>query len=329
MFALQEDILPNLIDWQKHFIKRGVLPKMADKLIVKSSPHRHKGVFTSNIMLDVLIALIPAVVAATVIFGFGALVSIVFSAAFSLLCEYVFNLVIKKKQTVGDLSALVTGVILALNMPAALPLYMLLIGDFFAIIIVKALFGGMGKNFANPAMTARIVLTIAFPSAMSTFIEPFSDAVASATPLASKSASYMDLFLGNTAGSIGEVSALALIIGGIYLIAKKVISPVIPVSFVGTVALISLILNEDPLYAVLSGGLLLGAIFMATDYVTSPITTRGKWIFGIGLGVLTAIIRIFGSYPEGVSFAILLMNICTPLIEKIPSKKPFGAGGAK
>lgn len=298
---------------------------MANKLIVESSPHRHKGVFTNNIMLDVLIALLPAVIASAVLFGFRALVLVFVSAAFSLLCEYLFNVITKTRQTVGDLSALVTGVLLALNVPAGIPFYILLIGDFFAIIIVKALFGGIGKNFANPAITARIVLMIAFPSAMATFLEPFYDTVASATPLADKSASYMDLFLGNVSGSIGEVSALALIIGGIYLLCRKVISPIIPLSFIGTVALISFIAGEDPLYAVLSGGLLLGAIFMATDYVTSPVSDRGKWIFGIGCGIITALIRLYGSYPEGVSFSILLMNICTPLIEKIPSRKPFGA----
>lgn len=297
---------------------------MANKLIVEAPPHLHKGVFTNNIMADVLIALFPAVVAATVFFGFSALVTVFLSAAFCLMLEYLFCAVTKKKQTVGDLSALVTGVLLALNMPPQIPLYMLLIGDFFAIIIVKSLFGGLGKNFANPAITARIALMIAFPAAMSTFIRPF-DSVAGATPLTDKTANYMDLFLGNIAGSIGEVSSVALIIGGIYLIVKRVISPVIPLSFIGTVAVIYLIAGEDPLYAVLSGGLLLGAIFMATDYVTSPVTTVGKWVFGIGCGVITAVIRLFGSYPEGVSYAILLMNICTPLIERIPSKAPFGA----
>ena len=297
---------------------------MDTKLHLSVSPHIHCGNSTSKVMLDVIIALLPATIAGVIIFGFSSIGVIAVTVLAAMISEFIFNKIVKKKQTVGDLSALVTGVLLALNVPAKLPLYMLLIGDFFAIIIVKALFGGMGKNFANPAMTARIVLTIAFPSAMSTFIEPFSDAVASATPLASKSASYMDLFLGNTAGSIGEVSALALIIGGIYLIAKKVISPVIPVSFVGTVALISFLLNEDPLYAVLSGGLLLGAIFMATDYVTSPSSSWGKVVFAAGAGIITVIIRFYGNYPEGVSFSILLMNILEPYISSLTAKKVFG-----
>lgn len=303
---------------------------MADKLIVSSSPHRRTRQLTSGIMLDVLIALIPAVICGTVYFGFRALVVVVLSGTAAMLSEYLFNIITKRQQTVGDLSAAVTGVILALNLPPDIPYYIVLIGDVFAVVLVKCLFGGLGKNFANPAITARVVLLVSFPAAMSSFRVPFTDTVASATPLAdSAGVTYLDLFLGNIPGTIGEVSALAIIIGGIYLLVKRVISPAIPLSFIGSALVLSFILCIDPLYTVLSGGLLFGAVFMATDYVTSPINTRGKIIFGIGCGVITVVIRTFGSYPEGVSFAILLMNIVTPLIEKIPGRRPFGAAGGK
>lgn len=303
---------------------------MAEKLIVTSSPHRRTKTLTQNIMLDVLIALLPSVIAATVLFGFRALIVICLSAAGALLSEYVFNIIAKKKQTVSDLSALVTGVLLALNLPSGIPYYIVLIGDVFAIIIVKCLFGGLGRNFANPAITARIALLVAFPAAMSEFKMPFADTVASATPLAAeKSYSYIDLLLGNVPGSMGEVCAVAIIIGFIYLLIKRVISPIIPLCYIGSAMLLTLCLGRDPVYSLLSGGLLLGAVFMATDYVTSPIKSLGKVIFGVGLGVITVVIRIFGSYPEGVSYAILLMNILVPLIDRIPSKAPFGAKGGR
>ncbi len=303
---------------------------MAEKLIVSSSPHRRTRTLTKNIMLQVLIALLPSVIAATILFGLRALIVVALSAAGAMLSEYVFNLVLKKKQTVSDLSAIVTGVILALNLPSGIPYYIVLIGDIFAIIIVKCLFGGLGRNFANPAMTARIALLISFPGAMSEFTIPFADTIASATPLASeKSYSYIDLLLGKIPGSMGEVCAIAILIGFIYLLIRRVISPIIPLSFVGSAMILTLLLGADPVYSVLSGGLLFGAVFMATAYVTSPIKPLGKLIFGIGCGVITVVIRIFGSYPEGVSCAILLMNIIVPLIDRIPSKAPFGVKGGK
>ncbi len=236
----------------------------------------------------------------------------------------------KRENTIGDLSAAVTGVLLAMNLPVTLPIWMAVIGSFVAIVIVKQLFGGIGQNFANPAITARIVLMVSFTSAMTNWAVPFCyrdsvDAVTGATPLVSGDASYLNLFLGNVGGCLGETSAVALLIGGLYLAARRIISLAAPVSFIGTLALLSAASGDDPLYAILSGGVFLGAFIMATDYATTPITTKGRIVFGIGCGAITFVIRHFGSYPEGVSFSILLMNVLTPYIEQLTRTKIFGA----
>jgi electron transport complex protein RnfD len=242
----------------------------------------------------------------------------------------------KRSNTITDFSAVVTGVLLAMNLPVTLPYWMAVIGCFVAIVIVKQLFGGLGQNFANPAITARIVLMVSFPSAMTHWIKPASyeyDAVSSATPLAmgkdEELPSYIDLLLGNVGGCLGETCALALLAGGLYLAAKRIISLAAPVSFIGSLAVLMAIAGEDPLYHILAGGVFLGAFFMATDYATTPITFKGKIVFGLGCGVITFVIRHFGSYPEGVSFSILLMNILTPYIEQMTRTKIFGAKGAE
>lgn len=296
------------------------------------SPHIHSGSSTSGIMRDVLISLLPATVAGVVIFGLRSLLVIFACVICCVAFEAIFNLITKKDQTVCDLSAAVTGLLLALNLPANVPLWQSVIGSLFAIIIVKCLFGGIGQNVVNPAITARVFMLIAFGSlAVPAF--PV-DTVAGATPLASETMPpLMTLFLGNYGGAIGETCTLALIIGGVYLLLRRVITWHIPVVFIGTVFVFSLLMeNFDPISAlslVMSGGVFIGAIFMATDYVTSPSTPWGKVIFGVGAGLLTCLIRYFGKYPEGVSFAILFMNILTPYISKWTQRKVFAAGGSK
>lgn len=301
-----------------------------DKLIVSPSPHIRSDAATAKIMGNVLIALLPAVIAATLLFGGRALILIGVCTGSAIIWERLCNLVMKRPDTTGDLSAAVTGMILALNIPRSLPYWMAVLGTFIAIVIVKQLFGGLGHNFANPAIVGRIVLFLSFPSAMTAWTDPMLqpevyDATTTATPLVSKAASYSDLFLGTVRGCLGETCAFALLLGGMYLIAMKIISPATPIAFIGTVAAFSWLAGEDPLYQVLSGGLLLGALFMATDYVTTPVTTLGKIIFGLGCGLITCVIRFYGSYPEGVSFSILLMNIVTPYIDMLTETKPVGA----
>ncbi|MBQ4505466.1 MAG: RnfABCDGE type electron transport complex subunit D [Firmicutes bacterium] len=295
-------------------------------LIVSSAPHVVSPVNTSRIMLDVLIALVPAVAMATFVFGMRALLLTAVCAAASVFFEYAVEKILKRDVTIGDLSAAVTGVILSLNLPANLPFWMACVGSFVAIVIVKQLFGGMGQNFANPAITARVALFIGFATAMTNFPLPVAqqtaDAITGATPLALfakglEVPSNGAMFFGTVGGSMGETSALALLIGGAYLLFKKVIEPTIPACFIGTVAVMAILTGNDPIFHVCAGGVMLGAIFMATDYVTSPITTKGKVIFGIGCGLLTMIIRLYASYPEGVSFAILIMNILTPHIDNL------------
>ena len=235
-----------------------------------------------------------------------------------------------REVPVGDFSAAVTGMLLAFNLPATLPWWMGVVGAFIAIVIVKQLFGGLGYNFANPAIVGRIALAMGFASKMASYPKPASavDAFASATPLAAQAGggvqTYLTLLMGNHGGVLGETCALTILVGGIYLIATKVISPVIPVTYLGTVAVLSLVAGRDPIYQLLSGGLMLGAFFMATDYVTSPTTNKGKLVFGLGLGIVTCAIRFLGTMNEGVSFAILLMNILTPQIDKAFVHKPFG-----
>lgn len=300
-----------------------------EKLIVSPSPHVRSGMTTQKIMLNVIIALCPAVIASGIIFGLRALFLILVCAATSLVWETLFNIITKKPNTIGDLSAVVTGILLAFNLPPSLPFWMAAIGTFVAIVIVKCLFGGLGQNFANPAIVGRIVLALSFTGAMTNWTLPqafqITDAVTSATPLATQNEDYLDLFLGMTGGCLGETCALALILGGIYLVIRRIISPATPLFFLLTVGLFSFIVGADPLYQILSGGVLLGAIFMATDYVTTPITFWGKVIFGIGCGIITCVIRFYASMAEGVSFSILIMNILTPYIDMITKAKPVGA----
>ena len=297
---------------------------------VMVSPHIHGGRSTSGIMRDVLISLAPATVAGVVIFGLRALLVVAVCTGACVGFEALFNLIVKKEQTIGDLSAAVTGLLLALNLPANIPLWQCVIGSLFAIVVVKCLFGGIGQNLVNPAITARVFMLVAFSSiALPAF--PV-DSVAGATPLAAeKMPSLLDLFIGNYGGAIGETCTAALLLGGIYLIVRRVISWHIPVSFIGMVFLFSLLSSGfdavQALSLLMSGGVFIGAIFMATDYTTSPPTPLGKVIFGLGAGLITCLIRYYGVYPEGVSFAILFMNILTPYISGWTRHKVFVAGG--
>ncbi len=303
---------------------------MDNKLHISVSPHL-KGVNTTqSIMLDVIIALLPAAVAGCIIFGISALWVILVCVISAVLFEYLFNLITKRTQTISDLSAVVTGLLLALNLPANTPLWQGVIGSAFAIIIVKCIFGGIGCNLVNPAITARVFMLIAFTN-LAAPAYPL-DAVSSATPLVQlaegNTPSIINLFLGNIGGAIGETSALALLIGGIYLICRRVITWHIPVSVIGSIFVFSFLLDEfsfvNALAWILSGGLFIGAFFMATDYVTSPPTAKGKIIFGIGIGVITVLIRFYGNYPEGISFAILMLNILNPYISNLTPRKLFG-----
>ena len=308
------------------------------KLVVSASPHLRTKDTTQRIMLDVIIALIPALIASIAIFGPRVLAVTATTVITAVLSEFVARKVMKHHNTIQDLSAVVTGLILAFNLPVSIPLWMAAIGSFVAIVVIKQMFGGIGQNFANPAIAARIVLLASFGQAMGDWTAPLSwktDAVSTATPLAiiggetnEALPSLLDMFLGVRGGCLGETCSVALIAGGIYLMARKVISYKIPVAFIGTVAVIMLIAGKFDLeflaYELMGGGLLLGAFFMATDYSTSPIKSNAKIVFGVGCGLLTCVIRLFASLPEGVSFAILIMNILVPHIEKIMAPKPFG-----
>ncbi|MCR5636809.1 MAG: RnfABCDGE type electron transport complex subunit D [Clostridiales bacterium] len=303
-----------------------------NKLYLSPSPHFKNGVTTRNIMLDVIIALMPCVVVSVILFGFKALVLYATSCAGCVLCEYISRKIMKRESTVGDLSAVVTGILLAMNVPVTLNPLIILFGSVVAIVVVKQMFGGIGQNFVNPALIARIVLLTSFPSKMTNWTAPFAylsgsaDAVSSATPLADNSnISYLKLILGAHGGCLGETCAVAIILGGIYLMLKKVISPVIPCVYLGTFAIFTLLSGNDVIYGLLSGGILLGAFFMATDYTTSPINFKGKIVFALGCGILTFVIRTFGALPEGVSFAIIIMNILVPHIETLTLTKPFGS----
>lgn len=293
-------------------------------LNLSSSPHLHHPDSTTGVMLDVIIALIPATICGIYLFGFHAALIVAVCVASAVIAEYLWCLILKKPQPVKDLSAVLTGLILSLNLPGTLPLWMAALGSVIAIIIVKQMFGGLGQNFANPALTARIVLMVSFPSYMTRFCYPFTDTVSAATPLAGGSVPNQTLFLGNYAGCIGETSALCLLMGGLYLVCRRVISPATPLAYFATAAAMALLLGQDPIAALFSGGLMLGAIYMATDYATTPNTLLGKIIFGVGCGVITMVIRRFGNMPEGVSFSILLMNILTPHLNRLGAKKPFG-----
>ena len=302
---------------------------MENKMYVSSSPHFQTSSSTTKIMLDVIIALLPATVVSVILFGPLALMLVGICVATCVLCEYVSRKVMKRDTTIGDLSAVVTGLLLALNLPVNINPLIAIFGCVVAIVVVKQMFGGIGMNFVNPAIAARIVLLVSFPNAMMSWVDAFwyktPDAVTSATPLATDTpVSYMELLLGTHGGSLGETCAIALVLGGIYLVVRKVISPIIPCVYIASSAVMSLVLGLDPVYQVLSGGLLLGAIFMATDYTTSPITKWGKVIFAVGCGVLTILLRVYSNMPEGVSFSIILMNILVPLIEMVTTPKTFG-----
>lgn len=300
-------------------------------------------------MLDVIIALVPALIASVVIFGFNSLILVAVCVLSCVLFEYLSRKIMKRDNTVGDLSAVVTGILLAFNLPVSMCskyIWMPVLGSAVAIIVAKQFFGGIGQNFVNPALAGRIFLMMSFTTQMSDWTAPIKwdgvKAVSTATPMASLSSAFsnsasldsldlpslLQMFLGNHGGCLGETCSLALILGLIYMFVKKVISPVIPLTYIGTVAVLMFIAGHGSiqftLYEILGGGLLLGAIFMATDYTTSPITTKGKFIYAIGCGLLTVAIRLFGSMNEGVSFSILIMNVLVPHIERLTAPKPFG-----
>lgn len=310
---------------------------MNNRLKLSVSPHIHSGRSTAGIMRDVLIALLPATIAGTVIFGLRSLLVVAVCVAACVGFEAAFNRIVKKDQTIGDLSAALTGLLLALNLPANIPLWQCVVGSLFAIVVVKGLFGGIGCNPVNPAITARVFMLVAFGSMTVQAFPTVVDTVSGATPLSlaegAAMPSLLDLFLGLNGGAIGETCAAALLLGFIYLLVRRIITWHIPVTFIATVFLCSFFMEGMDLTAalalILSGGLFIGAIFMATDYVTSPATAKGKLIFGVGAGLITFIIRYFGVYPEGVSFAILFMNILTPFIDSWTRHKVFGTGGKK
>lgn len=315
-------------------------------LIVSSSPHLRSNESIKRIMLDVVIALMPAVIGSVYFFGINALKLILISVASALFFEAITQKIFKKEVTITDFSAVITGILLAFNLPANAPWWIPVFGSGFAIIIVKQFFGGLGSNFMNPALAGRAVLLASWPGIMSNFVLPGADAVTGATPLsimkygaadagasatvaeaAAELPSLMDMFIGNIGGSIGETSALLLLIGGLYLIIRKVINWKMPVIYIGTTAIMLLLLGvegEQILYHLLAGGLFLGAFFMITDYSSTPVTPLGQIIVAIGAGILTAIIRIKGGFPEGVSYSILLMNVATPLIERFTGPRIFG-----
>lgn len=308
-------------------------------LVVASSPHIMEDISTAKIMSLVLIGLLPSFAVSIYVYGARAIFLTFVCIASCVGFEYLYKKMMKQENTIRDLSAAVTGLILALNLPVSFPYWQAVIGCFVAIIIVKQLFGGIGQNFANPAVTARVVLLISFATPMTTWpraerIFLSTDAVTGATPLAlfarqefESLPSNMDMFLGTISGAMGETSAAALLAGGLFLIYKQVISPAIPLSFLGTMVFFSLAAGVDPMFQILAGGAVIGAFFMATDYATTPVTTGGKIIFGIGCGLLTMLIRLYGAYPEGVSFAILLMNIVTPHIDSLSRRRLYGGGG--
>ncbi|WP_416334479.1 RnfABCDGE type electron transport complex subunit D [Anaerococcus sp. DFU013_CI05] len=313
-----------------------------EKLLVTSSPHvRSKNTIQSE-MRDVIIALVPAGIAAVYYFGYRALILILASVLTCVLSEYLFNKATKRKQTVKDLSAVVTGILLAYNVPFTLPVWQIVIGAIFAIVVAKMAFGGIGQNIVNPALAARAFLLASWSESMSTFVPPQRvatlksvstiSALSAATPLSEpQSYSVMDLFLGNIPGSLGEVSALALLLGCAYLLIRRVINIKMPLIYIATVTILSGLFTgfDNILKDVLSGGLLLGAIFMLTDYTTSPVTPKGQIVYAVLAGILTAVIRAFGGYPEGVSYSILLANLVVPIIEKYTRPKVFGVDYSK
>lgn len=306
-----------------------------NKYAMSSSPHVRSSESTRRIMIDVIIALVPATACGVYFFGLNALWTVLASVAAAVGAEALIQLIMKRKVTALDGSAALTGLLLALNLPPSVPLWIPIIGSVFGIAIVKQAFGGIGSNFLNPALAARAFLMVSWMPIMTTWTMPV-DAVSSATPLAAlkmggaQLSPYLDMAIGNVGGCIGETSAIALLLGGLYLIARRVIDPSIPVVYIGTVALFTFVAGPtglftgDALYHILAGGLMLGAFFMATDYTTSPMSIKGKILFALGCGVLTSVIRLWGGYPEGVSYSILLMNLAVPLINKAFKPKRFG-----
>ena len=302
-------------------------------LSLSASPHIHSGNSTRRVMLDVVIALLPASIAAVVIFGMKALTVLLACTVSAVLFEALFCLLTGRKQSVGDLSAVVTGLLLGLNLSTNVPVWQCVVGSFFAIILVKCLFGGLGHNFANPAITARVFMLLAFSSVAGGANPVIVELTTSATPLElinsdiSALPSLGDMFLGLRGGAVGESCVLALLIGYAYLVFRRHIKWFVPATFIGVVFVLSLAFSGDivySLYQLMGGGLFIGAIFMATDYVTTPITVKGKVVFAAGCGIITFVIRYFCAYPEGVSFSILAMNILTPYIEKLTAAKPLG-----
>lgn len=320
---------------------------MEKQLLVSSPPHIRTSESTSTIMLDVIIALLPCVAAGIYYFGVRAAILVFTCVLSSIIFEHLWCVYFKKPTTVWDLSAIVSGIILAANLPVAIPLWLPIVGSFFMIVIVKMCFGGLGQNFMNPAAAARAFLMASWPVYMTTWVVPFSklsfwampDVVSSPTPLAilkgteavsQQLPNILTLYFGRTGGSLGETSAFAILIGAVYLLNRRTINWKIPTFYIGTVALIAYIFGGETLftgnvlYHLFSGGLMFGAVFMATDYTTSPITPKGQIIFGIGLGILTMWIRLRGGYPEGVCYSILLMNVVAPLIDKLTPPRQFG-----
>jgi len=300
--------------------------------VVSTSPHLHRNITSARIMRDVCVALLPALIASIAVFGAQSMLVTVVCVSAAIFSEALYEKICKLPNTIGDSSAIVTGLLVAFNLPVSIPLWQAALGSVVAIVLVKQLFGGLGRNFANPAIVGRIFLFLSFSKTMTNWTFP--DAVSTATPLALMRAgdmaslpSMLDMFLGNRAGCLGEASVLALLAGGIYMLVRKIITWHTPVAFIGTVFILSWLIGGDfnyAVYQIMAGGLMLGAIFMATDYVTTPQTELGRLVFGFGCGLLTVMIRQWGSYAEGVSFAILFMNILTPYINKWTRHKPFG-----
>ena len=307
------------------------------KLTVTSSPHIRGDFRTSRLMLDVVLALIPTLIVGTVVLGFRALLVTLISMAAAVVAEFLYSLCLRKRNTIIDGSALVTGMLFAMTLPSTVPYWIAAVGSALAIIVAKLLCGGLGQNIFNPALFARALMLMLFPVALTRYPSIGVDAVSSSTPLhhmvmpALPEESVLDMFLGNCPGSIGELSALALLLGGIYLVARKVISARIPVSYLATVAVITFVFHKTDdalswmLYSLFSGGVMLGAIFMATDYVTSPVTKKGQILYGIGCGILTVLFRYYGLFPEGVTYAILLMNLCVWTIDRYTAPVRYGA----
>lgn len=307
---------------------------MQKNLAVSSSPHLRSGASTRRIMQEVCLALAPAGIAGIVLFGAHAAALIAASVITCVLSEFIYQKLAKEKTTIGDWSAVVTGLLLAYNLPANAPIWLAVVGGVIAIVLVKQMFGGIGSNFMNPALTARAILFVSWSSLMSSYPQTtFAvDATSSATPLALMGAGSVtdvnlwNLMIGNCSGVLGETCKLAIIAGGVYMLIRRIIDWRIPVTFIGTVFLCYLLKDgaEMAVYQIFAGGLMLGAFFMATDYATSPVTGIGKLIMGVGCGILLFVIRAYASYPEGCSFAILFMNVVTPLIDKFTAPKPFG-----